>query len=109
MDFAVANEKDRFQASLLGGDLDALRERRSDGSSTYRVSTAQPDGCREVGLMVGMCAREISEHDVSRGFHLRKRRETQGLCDLHTLKVAIAIDSRIQAGLENGAAKITIN
>jgi hypothetical protein len=51
----VANEKDRFQASLLG-DLDAVRERRSDGGSTYRVSTAQPDGCREVGLMVGMCA-----------------------------------------------------
>jgi hypothetical protein len=64
IELAVAKEKERFQASLLGGDLDALRERRKGGGPTCPLSTAQPDDCREVGLMVGMCAGEGSEHEV---------------------------------------------
>ena len=60
IDFAVAKEKDLFQASLLGGDVDALRKMRKGGGPTCRLSTTQPDGCREVDLMAGVYAEEES-------------------------------------------------
>lgn len=110
MDFAVAKEKDRFQSSLLGEDLEAFRglPRREDGP-TCRVSTAQPDGCIEVRLMVGMRAGENSEHDVSIVLHLSKDRKTQGCCKQHTLKATIAVDFCIQAVCCGSSAKMTVN
>jgi hypothetical protein len=51
----------------------------------------------EAGLMVGMPARDNSEHDVSMSFHLEQK--DQGLSNLHTLKTTIAVVFCIQAVL----------
>jgi hypothetical protein len=47
--------------------------------------------------MVGMPARDNSEHDVSMSFHLEQK--DQGLSNLHTLKTTIAVVFCIQAVL----------
>lgn len=105
----MAKEKDCFQESLLEGDLDALRERRIVDGLARRVSTAQPVGSREVGLMVGTCTGENSERGISMNPHFSRNRGAQGLCDMHTLSVTIVGVFHIQAVLYNGIAKITIN
>lgn len=68
IDFAGGKEKDRFQESLLRGDMDALVERRA----------AQPAGCREVGDIVVTSTRENSERDISMSLYFSKNRDAQG-------------------------------